>query len=55
MGKFLPVEGGKIVGNRKSKIYHTPGQEGYKMSSANAVYFNSERAARRAGYRKSER
>jgi len=54
-GKTSSSRRGKIVGNRKSKIYHTPGQEGYRMSSANAVYFNSERAARRAGYRKSER
>ncbi|WP_179395073.1 DNA-entry nuclease [Lacticaseibacillus absianus] len=46
---------GKIVGNRNSHIYHVPGQAGYRMNSANAVYFNSEAEARAAGYRKALR
>lgn len=46
---------GKIVGNRNSKIYHVPGQAGYRMNSANAVYFDSEAEAKAAGYRKALR
>ncbi len=46
---------GQIVGNVNSKIYHVPGQAGYRMNSANAVYFNSEAKAQAAGYRKSLR
>ncbi|MBT9053782.1 hypothetical protein BTJ27_06120 [Lactobacillus delbrueckii subsp. bulgaricus] len=41
---------GRIVGNRRSKIYHVPGQAGYHMNSANAVYFRTETEAKRAGY-----
>lgn len=46
---------GAIVGNSRSKIYHVPGQRGYRMNSENAVYFNSEAEAQAAGYRKSLR
>lgn len=46
---------GTIVGNSNSKIYHVPGQAGYHMNSANAVYFNSEQDAINAGYRKAKR
>lgn len=46
---------GVIVGNANSMIYHVPGQRGYRMNSANAVYFNSEVEAQAAGYRKSLR
>lgn len=45
----------QIIGNSRSHIYHVPGQAGYHMNSANAVYFNSEADAIAAGYRKSER
>ncbi|GHN61765.1 hypothetical protein ME807_01720 [Lactobacillus delbrueckii] len=45
----------KIVGNVNSKIYHVPGQAGYRMNSSNAVYFNSEEEAQRAGYRRAKR
>lgn len=44
-----------VIGNRRSKIYHVASGENYHMSSRNAVYFPSEAAARRAGYRKSLR
>ena len=43
---------GRIVGNRRSKIYHVPGQAGYHMNSANAVYFRTKTEAKRAGYRR---
>lgn len=46
---------GKIIGNKRSKIYHVPGQAGYHMNSSNAVYFSSEQAAKAAGYRKAKR
>lgn len=45
----------KVIGNRRSKIYHVANGQNYHMSSSNAVYFPSEAAARRAGYRKSLR
>ncbi len=46
---------GRIIGNVNSKIYHVPGQSGYHMNSANAVYFASEQQAIAAGYRKAKR
>nr|WP_251951360.1 hypothetical protein [Limosilactobacillus vaginalis] len=46
---------GTIVGNSRTMVYHTPDQQGYRMSSANAVYFNTEAEAQAAGYRKSEK
>ncbi|MGM9909457.1 MAG: hypothetical protein ACI31O_06460 [Limosilactobacillus vaginalis] len=46
---------GTIVGNSRTMVYHTPDQHGYRMSSANAVYFNTEAEAQAAGYRKSEK
>ncbi|QNQ81513.1 hypothetical protein FP432_02850 [Lactobacillus sp. PV034] len=45
----------KIIGNSHSHIYHVPGQAGYRMNSANVVYFNSEQEAIAAGYRKAKR
>ncbi|MCH4170871.1 MAG: hypothetical protein LKF36_06545 [Lactobacillus sp.] len=46
---------GQIIGNANSKVYHVPGQAGYRMNSANAVIFNSEQDAQNAGYRKALR
>ena len=54
-GDMNTAETGKIVGNVNSHIYHTPGQAGYRMNSANAVYFDSEQDAINAGYRKAKR
>lgn len=54
-GDMNTADSQKIVGNRNSKIYHVPGQAGYRMNSANAVYFNSEQEAINAGYRKAKR
>ncbi|RVU70743.1 MULTISPECIES: DNA/RNA non-specific endonuclease [Lactobacillus] len=45
----------RIIGNKRSKIYHVANGQNYHMSSANAVYFKSEAAARAAVYRKSLR
>lgn len=54
-GDLYTASQGTIVGNRNSMIYHVPGQAGYHMNSANAVYFNSEQDAINAGYRKAKR
>lgn len=54
-GKINTASQGKIVGNMNSKIYHVPGQAGYKMNAANAQYFNTEAQAQAAGYRKAMR
>lgn len=49
-----PESVGKIIGNRKSKIYHLPGQANYgRLKEENRVY--SEEEAVRAGYRKAKR
>lgn len=46
----------QIVGNKQSKIYHTLGQASYhQIKEENRVYFNSEEAAVRAGYRKAKK
>lgn len=54
-GNMNTAQTGRIVGNSRSHIYHVPGQRGYRMNSANAVYFNSEQAAQAAGYRRALR
>lgn len=54
-GDMMTDQQGTIVGNSKTMVYHTPEQAGYRMSSANAVYFNSEAEAQAAGYRKALR
>ena len=46
---------GRIIGNRKSLIYHVPGGASYdKVSLKNAVFFNTEEEAINAGYRKAK-
>ncbi|WP_454955329.1 sunset domain-containing protein [Gemella morbillorum] len=47
---------GIIKGNKKSRIYHLPGQKDYdNISPRNVVYFNSEAEAQAAGYRVAKR
>jgi micrococcal nuclease len=47
---------GSVIGNRRSKIYHLPGQDHYAdVSEGNRVYFETEEAARAAGYRAAKR
>ena len=48
-------ESPKIIGNTKTKVYHTPDQAGYKINAANATYFDNESQAIANGYRKSKR
>ena len=47
----------KIYGNKRSKIYHCPGQAAYEeiKDSPNLVIFDSEEQAQAAGYRKASR
>lgn len=54
-GNMNTADTGTIVGNANSKIYHTPGQAGYRMNSSNAVHFNTEAEAQAAGYRRALR
>ena len=54
--QFSSEKVGKIIGNRKSRIYHLPGQAYYeKLKEENRVYFDSEEEAIKAGYRKAKR
>lgn len=48
---------GEIRGNRKSKVYHCPGQNAYEDmgDSKNLVVFETEEEAQAAGYRKAKR
>lgn len=50
-------EKGEIRGNRRSKIYHCPGQNAYAdmEDSKNLIIFESEEEAMDAGYRKAKR
>lgn len=47
----------EIRGNKKSKIYHCPGQADYDTmaDSPNLILFHSEKEAQEAGYRKAKR
>lgn len=45
----------KIVGNKRSKIFHVIHGHSYRMNRENAVFFKSKAAARAAGYRESKR
>jgi len=44
----------KIIGNSDSKIFHVPGQRGFKINVNNIVYFNTVQDAINAGYQKSK-
>lgn len=44
---------GKIKGNKKTKVYHLPGGKSYDtIKEKNVIYFNNEKEAQEAGYRK---
>lgn len=46
---------GKIKGNKNSKIYHLPGTKHYNsMKESNVIYFETEKDAQDAGYRKAK-
>ncbi|QNQ81529.1 hypothetical protein FP432_05280 [Lactobacillus sp. PV034] len=44
-----------LVGNKRTKVYHLAGQEAYRISPANRIYFHSVAEAQAAGYRQSKR
>lgn len=47
---------GKLIGNRRSKVYHLPGQPNYgRVSKENQVYFDTEEEAVKAGYRRAKK
>jgi micrococcal nuclease len=47
---------GAVIGNRRSKVYHLPGQQHYDaVAERNRVYFDSAEEAQRQGYRPAER
>lgn len=49
-------QNGKIKGNKNSMIYHMPDGANYdKVSEKNAVYFDTEEEAIKAGYRRAEK
>ncbi|MCI8471443.1 MAG: hypothetical protein HFJ35_08405, partial [Clostridia bacterium] len=56
-GADAKTEAVEIRGNKKSKIYHCPGQASYDemADSDNLVVFHSEQEAVDAGYRKAKR
>lgn len=54
-GDMTTDQQGTIVGNKRTMVYHTPDQQGYRMNSANAVYFDTEAQAQASGYRKALR
>jgi micrococcal nuclease len=48
-----PVPAGKIVGNKRSMIYHLPGSPyATQVSPQNRVFFETEEEAAKAGFRK---
>lgn len=48
-----PPAEGPIIGNRRSRVYHVPGQRTYgSVSARNRVYFDSEAEAVDQGYRR---
>ncbi len=48
-----PERRGRIIGNIRSHIYHLPGQDGYgSVREKNRIYFMSEEAAVKAGFRR---
>ncbi len=49
-----PVPGNKIVGNRRTMVYHLPGSpSAARVSPKNRVFFDSAEEAEKAGFRKS--
>ncbi len=56
MGSAPALTGGKVIGNRRSRIYYLPGQKNYdRVAERNRVYFDSEEEAILAGYRCAKR
>jgi micrococcal nuclease len=55
-GLWASVASGPVIANSRSRLYHLPGQRHYDdVSPRNRVYFESEDAARAAGYQPARR
>lgn len=55
LGLLSPATSGRVIGNRRSGIYHVPGCRNYNdIAERNRVYFNTEAEARAAGFRKAQ-
>lgn len=55
-GSTIHLSRGKIIGNRRSMIFHVHGQDGYgRVSEENRIYFEMEEEAAKAGYRRSKK
>lgn len=55
-GIWGTLPAGPVIGNRKSRLYHLPGQPNYdRLKEENRVYFPNEEAARAAGYEPARR
>ena len=48
-GRLNPISGG-IVGNKRTHVYHLPGDRGALPAAQNRVYFHTEGQAMAAGY-----
>ncbi len=46
----MPMMSGRIVGNKRSHVYHLPGDKGSLPAPQNRIYFRTESEARAAGY-----
>jgi micrococcal nuclease len=54
--KSSPAPPDKIVGNKRSMIYHAPGSsEAARVHPKNRIFFNTEEEAEKAGFRRSKR
>jgi hypothetical protein len=49
VGSLTPISGG-IIGNKRTHVYHLPGDTGNLPAAKNRVYFHNEAEARAAGY-----
>ncbi len=48
-GRMNPMMGG-VIGNKKTRVYHLPGDRGALPAPQNRVYFHTAAQARAAGY-----
>lgn len=47
-----PLFAGNIIGNKRTRVYHMPGDRGALPAAQNRVYFHTEGQARAAGFRR---
>ena len=54
VGSAVPISGG-IIGNKRTHVYHLPGDTGSLPAVKNRVYFHNEAEAAAAGYHAARR